>query len=369
MKLFFPEWIILFPSTSCLCNILLFLKNALLCLICLANTDSFFKTLCNAFFDPCHLPQASLPWVDCVLVLLSLTHILIKYCNAITYWHLVSPIVIPRKAWWDSWAQSLSVSRTFPEFQGGRYKQLLIKGGRGCKTRRETTLLTWGKVLVPHQQVHKIISWSCFADTEPPAGRRYQWLTMVSYPQHAVVAVVQLLSCVPLCDPTDCSMPGSPSFTVSWSLLRFLFIDSVMLCNISPSAAAFSFCLQYFLASTSFPINQLFASRGQDFGTSASAFVLLMNSQGWFPLGSTGLISLQSKGLSRVFSNTTIQKHQFFSAQPFFMVQLSHPYMTTGKTKAFTVWLYGPWSAKWCLCFLIHGLGLSQLFFWGGSIF
>ena len=65
-----------------------------------------------------------------------------------------------------------------------------------------------------------------------------------------------------------------------------------------------------------------------------------MNSQGWFPLGLTGLISLLSKGLSRVFSNTTVQKHQFFSNSTFFLVQLSHLYMTTGKTIALTMWTF-----------------------------
>ena len=82
----------------------------------------------------------------------------------------------------------------------------------------------------------------------------------------------------------------------------------------SSSAAAFSFCLQSFLASGSFPMSWLFTSGGQSIEASAS--VLPVNSQGWFPLGLTGFISLQSKGLSEVFSSTTIQKHQFFSAQP-----------------------------------------------------
>ena len=82
------------------------------------------------------------------------------------------------------------------------------------------------------------------------------------------------------------------------------------------SVAPFSYCPQSFPASGSFPMNWLFASGGQSFGASASAEVLPMNIQGWFPLGLIGLISLQSKGLSRVFSSTTIQKHQFFSSQP-----------------------------------------------------
>ena len=85
---------------------------------------------------------------------------------------------------------------------------------------------------------------------------------------------------------------------------------------ISSSVIPFSSYLQSAPASGSFPMSQLFASGGQNIGASASASDLPMNIQDWFPLGLTGLISLQSKGLSRVFSNTTVQKHQFFSAQP-----------------------------------------------------
>ena len=85
--------------------------------------------------------------------------------------------------------------------------------------------------------------------------------------------------------------------------------------TISSSVVPFSFCLRSFLASESFQMSQLFASGGQSIGVSASASVLPMNIQDWFPSGLAGLISLQSKGLSRVFSNTTFQKHQFFSAQ------------------------------------------------------
>ena len=72
-------------------------------------------------------------------------------------------------------------------------------------------------------------------------------------------------------------------------------------------------------------------------GASASASVLPVNIQGWFPPGLTGVISLQSKGLSRVFSSTTVWRHQFFGTQPFFIVQLSYLYMTTGKTIALTM--------------------------------
>ena len=106
--------------------------------------------------------------------------------------------------------------------------------------------------------------------------------------------------------------------------------------TISSSVVAFSSCPQSFPASGSFPMSQLFTSGGQRIGVSASASVLPMNIQDSSPLGWTGWISLQSKGLSRVFSNTTVQKNQFFSVQPSFLVQLSHPYMTTGKTITWT---------------------------------
>ena len=85
--------------------------------------------------------------------------------------------------------------------------------------------------------------------------------------------------------------------------------------TISSSVIPFSSCLQSFQTSGSSPVSQFFASGGQSIGASASATVLLRNIQDWFTLGWTGLISLLSKGLSRVFSNTTVQKHQFFSTQ------------------------------------------------------
>ena len=85
--------------------------------------------------------------------------------------------------------------------------------------------------------------------------------------------------------------------------------------NISSSVVLFSSCFLSFLATGSFQMSQFFASGDQSIGVSASASVLPMNRQDWFPLGWTGWISLQSKGLSRVFSNTTVQKHQFFDTQ------------------------------------------------------
>ena len=84
-------------------------------------------------------------------------------------------------------------------------------------------------------------------------------------------------------------------------------------------------------------MSQFFAAGSQNTGDSASASVLPMNTQDWFHLGWTGLISLQSKRLSRVFSNTTVQKNQHWG---FFIVQLLHPYMTTGKTIALTRWTF-----------------------------
>ena len=99
-----------------------------------------------------------------------------------------------------------------------------------------------------------------------------------------------------------------------------------------------------FPASGSFPVSQFFTSGDQRIRASVSASVLPMNIQDWFPLGLTGLISLLSKGLSRVSSNTTVRKQQFFSAPAFFMVQLSHFYMTTGKNYSLIL-------SKWLLVF------------------
>ena len=100
----------------------------------------------------------------------------------------------------------------------------------------------------------------------------------------------------------------------------------------------FSFCRQSLPASESFPMSQLFAWGSQSTGVSALASVLQMNTQDWSPLGWTGWISLQSKGLSRVFSNSS--KASILRRSAFFTVQLSHPYMTTGKTIALTRWTF-----------------------------
>ena len=93
--------------------------------------------------------------------------------------------------------------------------------------------------------------------------------------------------------------------------------------TISSSAAAFSFCLPPFPASRSFPMSQLLQSGSQSIRASAMASVLLKNSQGWIPLGLTGLISLWSKNLLRVFSSTTVRKQHFFGAQPSYVSTLT----------------------------------------------
>ena len=111
---------------------------------------------------------------------------------------------------------------------------------------------------------------------------------------------------------------------------------------ISSSVISFFSCPQSFPASGSFPISWLFASGGQSIGASTLAPVLPMNIQGWLPLGLTDLILL-SKGLSRVFSSTTIWKHQFFGTQPFL---LSSSHICTQLLEKQQLWLYRPLSAK-----------------------
>ena len=164
-------------------------------------------------------------------------------------------------------------------------------------------------------------------------------------------------SCPPLCDPMDCSTPGFP---VLHCILEFVqthvhwVSDAIQPSHPLLPSSPFGL-LQSWPALETFPMNRLFTSGGQSIGASAS--VLPMNIQGWFPLGWTGWTSLQSKGFSGVFSRrTTIQKHQFFTAQPSLW---SSPYIHTCLPEKSKLWLDRPLLAKWCLCFLIHCLGLS----------
>ena len=118
--------------------------------------------------------------------------------------------------------------------------------------------------------------------------------------------------------------------------------------TISTSATRFSFCLQSFPGSGSFLMSRLLTSGGQSIGVSASASVLPVNIQGWFPLGLIDWFDLlQSKELSWVFSSTTIQKHQFFSTQPSLW---STSHIRTWLLEKPYLWLCGPLSAKWYLC-------------------
>ena len=150
-----------------------------------------------------------------------------------------------------------------------------------------------------------------------------------------------------LCDLTDCSIPDKP-------VLHYIRLPCPSptpgacsnshppswLCHptISSSVVPFSSCLHSFPASGSFPMSQFFDSSSQSIGASASASVLPMNVQDRFPLGLTNLIFLQSKGLSRVFSDTTVQNN--YLALSLFMVQLSHPYIATGKTIVLTILIF-----------------------------
>ena len=115
--------------------------------------------------------------------------------------------------------------------------------------------------------------------------------------------------------PWTAAHQASLSITNSQSLLKLMSIESVMHPTILSSVIPFSSWLQSFPTSGSFQKSQFFTSGGQSIGVSASASVLSMNTQDWFPLGWTGCISLQFKWLSRVFSNTTVQKQQFFCTQ------------------------------------------------------
>ena len=144
-----------------------------------------------------------------------------------------------------------------------------------------------------------------------------KWLYSALLDAPCLVIVVQSLNSFPtLCDSMDCSTPGFPVFTISQSLLKFMSIELVMLSNYLIPCHPHLLLTSVFPNIGSFPMSQFFTSAVQSIGASASASVLSMSIQGWLPLVLTGLVSLLSKGLSRVFSSTTIRKHQFFSTQP-----------------------------------------------------
>ena len=137
------------------------------------------------------------------------------------------------------------------------------------------------------------------------------------------------------------------SSTISWSLLKVKSIEWKMLSNgFILCLPLLFFCLQSFPTSGSLPMSQLFTSGGQSIVASASALVLPINIWGWFPLGLTGLISLQFRECSRVFFSTGSWKHQFFGTQPSLWSN-SHIH-----TWLLTTWLHDFWT--WCSCTLSH---------------
>ena len=147
-----------------------------------------------------------------------------------------------------------------------------------------------------------------------------------------------VLSCVWLFEIPCSAVSQTPvSFTTTQSFLKLMSIELDLLSN------QLVICRPLLLLPLVFPSIRVFSSPS-------------VNIQGWFPLGLTGLISLLSKGLSRVFSSTTIQKHQFFSTQPSLW---SNAHIHMWVLEKPQLWLYGPLLAKLCLCFLICCLGLS----------
>ena len=178
------------------------------------------------------------------------------------------------------------------------------------------------------------------------------------------LVVVQLLSCVRLFVTTwTGTLQAFLSFTISWSLLRLM--SSELMIPSNSLILCFPLLLNFSQHQGLFQWVSFLTLGGQSIGASASASVLPMNIQGWFPFRWTGWISLLSKGLSRVLSSTTVQKHQFFSAQPSLW---SNSHIHIWLLEKPYLWLNGPLLAKWSLCFFIH-LVLSQLFFQGASIF
>ena len=181
------------------------------------------------------------------------------------------------------------------------------------------------------------------------------------------ILVVQSLSHVQLfVTPWTVACQASLSFTISWSLLKLLSIELVMPSSHLILVIPFSSCPQSLPASESFPMSQLFTWGGQSTGVSS---FFPKNTQDWSPSGWTGWISLQSKGFTRVFSNTTVQHSSTASIlqhSAFFMVQLSHPYITTRKTAALT-----RQTLEGNIMFLLFNMlsRWSKLFFQGASAF
>ena len=149
-----------------------------------------------------------------------------------------------------------------------------------------------------------------------------------------IIVVISSLSCVQLCYPINCSHQSPLSITNSQSLFRLMSISWWSHPTILSFVVPFS-CLQSFPASGFFSSESVLHIRWSNIGSSTSAFALPVNIQKWIPLGLIGLILVLSKGLSRIFSNPTI-----LQCSAFFMVQLLHPYMTTGNTIALAIQIF-----------------------------
>ena len=180
--------------------------------------------------------------------------------------------------------------------------------------------------------------------------------------------VVQLLSCVRLLvTPGTAAHQASLGFAISRVCSNSCPVTRWCHPTISSSVAPFSSCLQSFLASGYFPMSRLFTSGSQRIGASASALVLPMNSQSWFPLGLTGLISLQSKGLSRVFSSTPVWKHQWllWGEVIFGKIKMQPPlgvHTWDGVTQS-SVWKHDVWVCWGCSNVISYIIWLNQQIF------
>ena len=173
-------------------------------------------------------------------------------------------------------------------------------------------------------------TFSMYLSTE--TARNRNWI--LHCPQFSSIAQ----SCLTLCDPMNRSMPGLP---IHHQLLEFTQTHAHP--AISSFVVPFSSCPQSLPASGSFPMSRLFSWGGQSIGVSALASVLPKNTQDWSPLGWTSWISLQSKGLSRIFSNTTVWTHQFFGTQ---LSSQSNSHIHTWPLEKPEPWLHGPLLAK-----------------------
>ena len=169
--------------------------------------------------------------------------------------------------------------------------------------------------------------------------------------------------CLTLIYPMVCSMPGFPvlHYLLEFAQTHVHWVMDIIWWQVMPSNSLI-LCRPLFLLPSITPSIRVFSSESalcirwsKYWSFSFSILVFPMNIQGWFPLGWTGWISLQSKGLSWVFSNTTVQKHQFFRAEPSLW---SNSHIPTWSLEKPLLWLYEPLLENWCLCFLIY-LGLS----------